>query len=441
MSYSLPIPKVIHQKFPSQVIILYRGFTELINKKSIIEGKSIIQITWYPFPRITIKFIYHGEDKTSYDSDNIELKLTELIPQYRLPIYITGATYYGTGKNEIFGVLTEPFRKGQTEKLSSLVFHLSNFWWFNISNIFDFDVDEKGNKIEIHKEGWLGFDGQFIFDYDNWHIVLATLNNSFELQENLDAQGGYGITHICKIEYLDSTEFNLNEGYEIINAFVYYLSFVRGFWIAPILVSGFDAKGNQILEEWRTPEIKADSWQSVGYSWTTSDCTEIVSAFPGFMKKWQDPTWKEVIQNAIQWYIESLKHSNGYNTSIILIQAALEKLAWTYLSSNSCLSSNGFQKLTFDDKIRLFIQYLKVPVIILDENSELHKLSKNNNWKDSINVIGEVRNLIVHPKVNKNSVRIETSEVILHEVFELANSYLLRCLLKIFEYPFSIYEM
>ena len=29
--------------------------------------------------------------------------------------------------------------------------------------------------------------------------------------------------------------------------------------------------------------------------------------------------------------------------------------------------------------IRLFIQYLKVPLISLDENSELHKLSKKNN--------------------------------------------------------------
>lgn len=91
--------------------------------------------------------------------------------------------------------------------------------------------------------------------------------------------------------------------------------------------------------------------------------------------------------------------------------------------------------------IRLFIQYLKVPLISLDENSELHKLSKKNNWKDSINAIGKVRNLIVHPKVNKNSDHIETSEIILHEVFNLANSYLLRCLLKIFEYPCNIGEM
>ncbi len=441
MSYLLPIPKVIYQKFPNQLIFLYRGFTELISEddQNIIEGKSIIQITWYPFPKITIKFTYRGEDRTSDSSNNFELKLTELIPQYRLPIDITGATYYGTGKNEIFGVLAKPFIQGQTDKLSSLVFHITNFWWFNISNTYDFDVDEKGNEIEIHREGWLVFDGEFVFDYDNWHIVLGTLDDSFELQEKLDAQGGYGITHICKIEHLDSKEFKLDEGYEIINAFVYYLSFVRGFWIAPLLVSGFDYKGNQILEEWRTPEIQADSWQSVDYSWTTNDCTEIISVFPGFMKKWQDSTWKEVIQNAIQWYIESLKHFNGYNTSVILLQAALEKLAWTYLNNNNCLSSNGFQRLTFDDKIRLFLQYLQIPIINLEENSELNKLSRQFNWKDSINAIGEVRNLIVHPKVTKNSGQVEISEIILHEVFTIANRYLLQCLLKIFEYPYNLY--
>lgn len=434
------MPKVIYQKFPNQLIFLYRGFTELISEdgQNIIEGKSIIQINWYPFPKITIKFTYFGKDRTSDNSDNFEWKLTELIPQYRLPIYRTGSIYYGSGKNEIFGVLAKPFRQGQTDKLSSLVFHLTNFWWFNISNTFDFHVDEKGNETEIYKEGWLGFDGEFIFEYDNWHIVLATLDSSFELEENLNAQGGYGITHICKIKHLDSTEFNLDEGYEIINAFVYYLSFVRGFWIAPLLVSGFDAKGNQILEEWRTPEIKADSWQSVNYSWSRNDSTEIISPFPEFMKKWQDPIWKEVIQNAIQWYIESLKHSNGYNSSIILLQAALEKIAWTFLKVNEFVTSDGFNGLKASGQIRILLKFFNIPLEPLDQYTEIEKKAKEFNWNDSIVAITEIRNIIVHPQVKKSKKSQFPSEEVMQEVFQIGHIYLLKCLLKLFDYPYSL---
>ena len=246
--------------------------------------------------------------------------------------------YHGTGKNEMSGYLVEPLIKGTKEGLSSLTFHVANFYWFNNSNYYDYEFNDEGIEKEIQRESWLDFNGQLIFDFEDWHIVLGTLEETYDLQEKLEVQGGYGVTHICKVERLDNTQFNLDKGYEIINAFVYYLSFVRGIWLAPLFVSGFDAKGSQILEEWRTPTINADSWQSPNYSCVEPDSTEIVDIFSGFMKKWQDPDWKEVIKNAIQWYLESFKHQTGYNTSIILIQAALEKIAWAYLNINKRVS-------------------------------------------------------------------------------------------------------
>lgn len=99
------------------------------------------------------------------------------------------------------------------------------------------------------------FDGQFIFDHDSWHIVLSTLDNCYDLEELLKFESGQGVTHICKIKRLDNATFALEQAYQVIEAFIYYLSFVRGIWVAPILVSGFDSKRNQLLEEWRNPII------------------------------------------------------------------------------------------------------------------------------------------------------------------------------------------
>lgn len=434
-----PKPKIINQRKPNQHIILYNGVAELITDRKVIEGRAIIVISWHPCPNVNFKFTYFGEERLDEDErKNSQLKLTENIPQHRLKVVTPSYTGWGNGKVQYSGYLTEPFVQGTTEDLFSIVFHVTNFWWFNIHNYHDYyedDEDEEGNETTVEREAWLSFDGQFIFEYENWYIAFSSLDNNYELEESLEVDGGFGITHICKLKHLDNTPFNLEQAYQIIEAFSYYLSFVRGIWVSPLLVSGFDREGNQTLEEWRNPIIRGDYWQNV-YSWAYRDSDEIVAAFPGFMKKWQDEDWKPVIQNAIQWYIESVKKTSGYNTSIILTQAALEKLAWTYLNTNNCISANGFQKLTFDDRVRLLLQYLSIPIIELEADTEMFKFSKLRNCLDSIQATSEVRNLIVHPKIKQ--LNVELTETVMKEALRIALGYLLGCLLKLFEYPYSL---
>lgn len=426
-----PQPKIINHKLPNQPIALYRGFGEIIDGENIVEGQSLVKISWYPFPKITVDFTYQGEDRT--ELGEIELKLTELVPQERLKVHWYEQVHHGTGKNEMSGYLVEPLIKGTKEGLSSLTFHVANFYWFNNSNYYDYEFNDEGIEQEIQRESWLDFNGQLIFDFEDWHIVLGTLEETYDLQEKLEVQGGYGVTHICKVERLDNTQFNLDKGYEIINAFVYYLSFVRGIWLAPLFVSGFDAKGSQILEEWRTPTINADSWQSPNYSCVEPDSTEIVDIFSGFMKKWQDPDWKEVIKNAIQWYLESFKHQTGYNTSIILIQAALEKIAWAYLNINKCVTSGDFRSLQASGQIRLLLKFLNISLISSDSESlpKIKFSAKERNWIDTVQALTEIRNAAIHP----SSKGFSPSEEIMQEAYSIGHHYLLQCLLKLFEYP------
>lgn len=438
MSRTQPQPKIIQQKLPNQKVLLYKGNAELIDNDRVFKGEAFIEISWHPSPSINLRFIGHSEN--DLNRGYWKLKLTDLIPQYCLNVH----WYYleknlGTKEYKVLGYLKEPFLKGNNSHLASLVFNIANFWCFNISNQLDFELDEAGNEKAIEREGWLMFDGQFIFDYDNWHIVLATLDNCFDLEELLKFEGGYGVTHVCKIERLDNTVFTLEESYQIIEAFSYYLSFVRGIWIAPLLVSGFDGEGNKLLEEWRNPIIQGDSWQH-GYQWADVDSsTAIVAPFAGFMRKWQEPTWKEVIQNAIQWYIESLKHSHGYNSSIVLLQAALEKIAWTFLKVNECVTSQGFNGLKASGQIRLLLKFLDIPLEPIDKYPEINKKAKELNWDDSIVAITTIRNTIIHPQVNKKSEKSQfPSEKVIQEAFDIGHTYLLKCLLKLFDYPYSI---
>lgn len=427
-----PQPKIIKQKFPNQNVLLYQGFSELADKENIIEGTISVQISWYPFPRIIIEFEYKGED--SVDLGETKLKLTELVPQEWIKVHFYESSKQGLNPYKLVGDLTQPLIQGEKESLSSLTFHIANFYWFNNSNCLSYEFNDEDIEKEIQREGWLDFDGQLIFDFEDWHIVLGTLEKTYDLQEKLEVQGGYGVTHICKVEKLDNTQFNLDKGYEIINAFIYYLSFVRGIWLAPLFVTGFDAEGNKILEEWRTPNIKADSWQSPNYSCVEPESTEIVDVFSGFMKKWQDKVWKEVIQNSIQWYLESFNHKTGYNTSIILIQAALEKIAWTYLNINKCVTHGDFGKLQASGQIRLLFKFLNISLIPTDSDSlpKIKSNAKERNWIDTVQALTEIRNAAIHP----SSKGFLPSEEIMQEAYSIGHYYLLQCLLKLFEYPY-----
>lgn len=132
MTKWLPVPEIIRQENPSDPIILYDGETQLIDKNKKIEGESIIQVLWYPYPRITVTFIYYGEDRVI--NNNVELKLNKLPSKPHIKVHLPNHTYYGTGKNELCGYLSETFRQGQTDNLSSVTFYVTNFVWFDCGN-------------------------------------------------------------------------------------------------------------------------------------------------------------------------------------------------------------------------------------------------------------------------------------------------------------------
>lgn len=357
------------------------------------------------------------------------MKLTEKLPQSRLNIQFNGQYSQGN-RAELHGYLIDPFIDGKTSELASVIFHLPNFYGSGGCTNQSF-FDEHDDEIEL--EGWLDFEDQLIFDFHGWHIVLGALDSCFDLNELLRQQGGYALTHICKIEKLDESTFNLKEAYDLIEAFCYYLSLVRGLWLPPVLVSGFDANGDQLCEEWRTPIIRGDSWERSDLFFGFIDSLEIVSCFPEFLTKWQNPDWQGVIKLAIQWYIESLKEATSYQTSLVLIQSALEQLSWVYLNNNDCLTGDNFKKIAAADQIRLFIKFLNIKILPFPENSELLKLSKELGWINTIHAAVEIRNLVIHPPLKNSNRKEKVTEKAMEEAVKLSRQHLRNALLELFK--------
>jgi hypothetical protein len=427
-----PNPKTCNQKIPNQHIFLYQGFLELLDGDTVIEGKGNIRLTWYPSPRVSIKFIYSCKDGDLIDSHYkpLQLKLTELSPQARLQINGYRCFSQG-GRTELHGYLTEPFIHGRTEDLASVVFHLPNLEDFEFSNQYLFD----GEDNEIEQEGWLYyFRHQLIFESHGWNIVLGCLESHYDLNELLREQGGYGLGHICKIQRTDCTSFGLEESYQQIEAFCFYLSLIRGLWIPPIMVSGYDANCDLVCEEWRSPIIRGDAWESSEHLFEYLDSSEIITCFPEFINKWQDDDWQKAIKNVIQWYIESLKESTSSQTSMILLQAALEQLSWTYLNKGGYLTGSEFKKISATAQIRLFFKVIDARVITFPDDSEISKIGKEFNWENTIHAAVEIRNSVVHPPINRSSERLtKISEIVMAEAVTISRQHVKNALIRIFE--------
>ena len=56
-----------------------------------------------------------------------------------------------------------------------------------------------------------------------------------------------------------------------------------------------------------------------------------------------------------------------------------------------------------------------------------------------MDIIGQVRNLLIHPKISKTENKIKLTEIMMGEVFTIAHNYLLKCLLKLFDYSGEAY--
>lgn len=428
-SRSLPKPKLYRAKHPNQPILLYKGFSEIVQGEDVVEGNATVLFAWFPYPHAKFEFTHKSETKVALD--NFTLKLTEVGVSAKA--HASETTHYGAGnKSVISGYFCEPVVQGKSQELASLVFYLPNFPFFNISNTWGCGEEEED------LEGWLEvvFDGQFVFQTGDWRIVLATLPDSWDFERLLQSQGGYGLTHACKLERLERSSFSVDDARDLLKAFSYYLSFARGIWLAPILLSGYDAKGKQVFEEWSG--YRADSWQNT-YSWFSPDSTELPEVFPGFLRKWQDETWRELVEQSIHWYVESSKQAGGVDGAIILQQTALERLAWVLcVKEKRNLSQNAFQKISAADKVRQLLSPFDISLEIPARLNNLIQLSKHLNWVDGPEAIAEIRNAIVHPNSKNRHKRSSASDAARQEAWFLGLEYLELVLLKLFNYPYAM---
>ena len=264
-----------------------------------------------------------------------------------------------------------------------------------------------------------------------WSILIDRVPNFSELYEELEAGGGYAITHVGRIWRTDDSTFDTSAAKDVLDCLYYMLSFAHGIWIPSILHVARDATGQVVREEW--PNIFASRYQRPMSWFPRGGNTEILpSLFPRFLARWQQPLWKETIRRAVWWYVSSNEQGGSVDNATVFLQVALELLAWVvFVEEGKVLSRDGFEKLKAPDKLRLLVNWMKVPLQIPAELHDLVQFARTHKWTNGPWVFVEARNAVVHPR-NRN-ILIGAHQA-LFDVWQLGMWYLELALLHACDY-------
>ncbi len=299
------------------------------------------------------------------------------------------------GITEFGGYALKPIYVGRAEDLSYILFHVVNFYDFP-------QRTELGDGI--------------------WKITLDRVKNAYELIQSLKQKSGFAITYVGKLERSDGQKFTGEEAVKFLDICFNFLSFASGFRVPIILLVGYDASGQKAWEYWS--ERIGTPWRPVISWFPKTESQALADLFPGFLRWHQDPAWSEHALFILNCHLEANLCAGMIQGSIVLVQIALESIAWIVLvKQNKTISSEGFERLSASDKLRLLLANYRIPLEIpsecqprshepslaekIQQNEPRPKLLKylnelnqrqNCKWTDAPYALTDFRNDVTHPR-------------------------------------------
>lgn len=258
------------------------------------------------------------------------------------------------------------------------------------------------------------------FHADPWNIEITAAPNLSEAKQELDATGGYGITHSGTIKRTDGADFSAVDVERLLHGLSLFLSFARGAYCGLTLVKGKSGDGQVAWERWGTDRVTGwfspPSWFDLNHSHL------LANVFPGFWRRYQER--EEELRTVITLYLDSnlgRSHGVGLDGGLILTQAALERLAH---GTGGKKAGKRIARAFVENGIAE-----KALCIPPDPCPELARLATKHGWKHGPHALVEVRNEVVHP--SRKYGRLSSRAY--YEAWNLGQWYLELMLLSRFE--------
>lgn len=243
-----------------------------------------------------------------------------------------------------------------------------------------------------------------LLESDEWRINLQSLpgDATRDACKRIKEEGGCFLTHVAKLERKDGGPFSGEVARDQLRMLSQFLSLVLGSDCSTVCNVGFDKFGERVWEDCAAPRLpkRVQSWF---HEWRADQVEQL---FPLFVKRWeQSQEWKHCLEHAIYWYTQANTDGASLHiqSAIILVQAALERLAYHYaVVDRRMISDEGFKKLRVSDQLRILFVGLDIPIALDQFTPALQRMSKNKS--DRPHALTDIRNSLVHPRCGEYEV-------------------------------------
>jgi hypothetical protein len=322
---------------------------EFSSDRGNVDVTASVEFRWLPKPQLFIQYKCEGFVGFEF-SDSETWNLT--IPSFNTKVEFIPISISETNGTSVVTLVPKSGRieKKSRSKMARVIFHLPNMPSF----------------LRLQQE-------KLYLQAGDWQIVINSVDNIREQVEQLKKLGGYAVTYVGEIKRSDDKLFKVGEVNELLTCLYYFFSFIMGSWVAPLLPIGYDDHDSIVWEQWGGRQT--DSWLNFE-SWLDLFHHDSISALlPGFWRKWNVEVWQKAITASIYWYVQANTQKSGLDASIILTQIAFEKLSWTAnVRPQGGLSSNSFEKLPAEDKLRMLLIPIGIELEVPTELTALKTL-------------------------------------------------------------------
>lgn len=418
-----PLPEPVQSSFNpgmlNEPILLASGLTRIDCQGSRFDADVQFRLSWLPKPSVRFD-IAEAPEGMHPALAGISFELPDGTQVERNMITRLGVTTASeVYRSAISGLTNQLVIRPKDAEVNDVRFFLPNFQSIIGKGLQYPDGSQRAARLTL--------------DGGAWTITLDELNDCKYRIESLRANSGFAVTHIGRLERTDGKAIVVTDARRILQTLHWYISFCSGRWTGPCLPMGFDPSGLKIWETWdyhrTSPYHQPRSWMDDCHR----ECFE--NPFPGFLSLWQDDNWEEVIRLAIHWHVEANAQAGSIEGAIVLTQTAFELLASAVLVENNVwLSTDGYEKLTAADRIRLLFRWVGIPTDIPSSLTSLTLAAKADNWLDSPTAMTMVRNTITHPTKKNREKFGKHSHGVRVDVWSLGLWALELCLLRLFAY-------
>jgi hypothetical protein len=382
-----PIAQAYELPAPNADVVLYQGRGTLDDRF----GDLFVRLTLSP--RLDVVFDFQEPDTDALrriaNADSTDRPILGLEDSgTAFPVLLTN-----WGGEVTTGTPTDAVTIGDPAAgLQCVVFHLINYM-----------ADIGGEPLEDARDGaesiWAG---RQVLRTDDWRVTIDARREHPAIIDTLKRDGGYGFTHVGRLERADGTSFTVAEAQNMLWAIQGVLSFARGAWTAPMLPVGYDRDGGVAWRKWGEP--RCSEWYAP-ISWLDRHRQHrLGDVVPGYFDRWlRGGCWQESVWRAVGFYLEANgsggRHPGMLDTRIILAQSALELLAWV-LVYDGCQQPIGQETKplgTAADRITALISRAGIPTATPNELPAFARFARSMN-ADAPLAATQLRNRLTHPR-------------------------------------------